>query len=116
MTTQTTTLTEFLLARIADDEAAARDGGADAMTGHRWKHAPEDVYNELQRVVIANSRRVLAECAAKRKIVESYQWRCDNAERLGPSTVGETLLAQQHCKTLASVYADHSDYRQEWVS
>jgi hypothetical protein len=102
--TQTLTLTEFLLARIAEDEAAARDDGADAMMGHRWKHAPENVYQELQAVVLANSRRVLAECEAKRLVVKGFE----------PYGELDDMFAPEILAILAAVYADHPDYRDEW--
>ena len=78
------TLTEFLLARIAEDEDEAEDnepywGG--------WSSAHE--------------ARVLAECEAKRRIVEEL-----SHDGLGPR---EWML-----RVLAAVYSDHPDYRQEW--
>lgn len=110
MTTETLTLSQFLLERLSEDEAKARHAGADAMIGHRWKHAPEDVYNEIQAATIANSRRVLATCKAHRAIVEYH-----GSEILG--------ICQEYdgdsypCRTLralASIYVDHADFRAEW--
>lgn len=90
------TLTEFLRLRIAEDMA-------DAMTGWRWKTLPAGEYERLQA-------RVLAECGAKRRIVEmawhhlgddDYAWGMEEAKR--------QILA-----VLALPYADHPDYREEW--
>lgn len=116
------TIIEFLLARIAEDEQRARDKGADAMTGQRWKHAPEDVYQEIQGEILDNARRGLAECAAKRRVVEREgerlreQWRRRSDEHRQTfdewfrAPYGETL------RDLASVYADHPDYDPEWAA
>lgn len=95
------TLTEFLLARIAEDEAWAtlRRGAGD------W------------RAPIA--RRVLVECEAKRLIAALHQTSGDIADHC-ITGVADYLPtpAPYPCPTLralASVYADHSDYRQEWA-
>ena len=107
--TGTLTLTDFLLARIAEDETRARDLGADAMMGARWKHHPKDAYDDLQQMGLNYSRRVLAECEAKRRIVEQAERLnrdgCDSQHGIE----GDLIL-----RTLAAVYADHPDYRDEW--
>ena len=121
------TLTEFLLARIAEDEAVARDAGERRglpyesplyVVDDNYRHDQVGIYPE----------RVLAECEAKRRIVgiheldpiEVYSWGttgggcglCDHSCETGGDTWGhdpcETL------KALALPYADHPDYRQEW--
>jgi hypothetical protein len=73
-------LTEFLLARIAEDER--RYDGDRSDYGYGWQH-------------------MLAECGAKRRIVEMMG-------RVVDEFANEVLYA------LASVYADHPDYREEW--
>jgi hypothetical protein len=90
--TVTLTLTEFLLARIAEDEADAYD------VDTQWP-----------------SRRVLAECEAKRRIVE----RCaDMSSRFRVVLdAGESVFRFPHediPRFLAAVYADHQDFREEW--
>ncbi len=122
---KTTTVTiAFLLARLAEDEAAAREAGADAMTGHRWKHAPEDVYGELQRTVLASSARILREVEAKRRVVEEhalhvgYQWPDKNADYCAACGVPDEYPPIWPCPTLralASVYADHEDFDAGWA-
>ena len=78
------TLAEFLLARIAEDAAVSRIGR---------RPSPRD----------------LADCEAKRRIVE----RCARTASLTqPDRTGylsDYVLAQ-----LALSYADHRDYREEW--
>ncbi|WP_251151032.1 DUF6221 family protein [Cellulosimicrobium sp. Marseille-Q4280] len=110
------TPTEFLLSRIAEDVAAARavgpdDGkaGEDGEAGparHRARWSPA---------------RVLAECDAKRRIVElaheatgydmTVDLERDSSARAqsGVSFVGDRIL-----KELATVYADHPDYDESW--
>jgi hypothetical protein len=90
MTTQTLTVTEFVLARIAEDEA-----DADGIDRYR-------IYDDARW----NPARVLAQCAAMRKIVE----RCAQVDYAMPSThLAHGLIAE-----LASIWADHPDFRQEW--
>lgn len=140
------TLTEFLLARIAEDEAVARDAQADAMMGARWKHWPEDVYTEIQATVLGSTRRVLAECDAKRRIVEFHKaWPVLVETPPAFETIGGdfdinsvTFRASQQMAwftqeeyrkrfgdepptapmlaTMAAVYADHPDYDEAWAT
>lgn len=126
MTAQTLTLTEFLLARIAEDEAVAR---AVAPLGHvidmggnrldeRWyvsrlRFSSADGAARSEQDVEATAHyarhdpaRVLAECEAKRRIVE----RCSAVDYAMPSTrLAHGILAE-----LALPYADHPDWREEW--
>ena len=112
------TLTEFLLARIAEDEDIARN----SMASMRW------------------STRVLAECEAKRKIIAAAfalastidsEWGCchegdairtgivepvfddDAAQPLPDYCIGPGV-AGRFLRPLAHVYAEHPDYREEW--
>jgi len=89
------TLTEFLLARIAEDEKwrwhidycrALDDGACDC-------HATE---------------RVLAECEAKRRIIVGLDYESDEWCFADAPAVAEVL------PFLSLPYADHPDYRQEW--
>jgi len=97
------TLTDFLLARIAEDETRARDLGADAMMGARWKHHPKDAYDDLQRMGLNYSRRVLAECEAKRQIVETATGQHTSSDE------GYEMM-----RIIATVYAEHDDYDESW--
>ncbi len=121
------TITEFLLARIAEDEARVavweaggalwphqeHDAGECDECDHRRSHrAADDVLQD----------RVLAECEAKRRIVkregerlrEEWRRRSDEHrqtfEEWFQPPYGPTL------RDLASVYADHPDFREEWRS
>lgn len=88
MTAATLTLSDFLLARIAEDERdLPSKGGVD------WLH------------------RVLAECEAKRQIVEAYA----GMEALPSEEQREQRATLRWaCQLLAAPYADHPDYREEW--
>jgi hypothetical protein len=57
-------------------------------------------------VISIDSTRVLAECAAKRAIIEAFD---PDAPDLDPY-VGRDVIAM-----LAAVYKDHPDYQQEWA-
>lgn len=131
--TTTVTIADFLLARLAEDEAAAREAGADGMTGHRWKHAPENVYEELQRTVLASSARILREVEAKRRVVEacrpvypvvyreSVRRLCEErGDELVPveafgGPVWPSESAEATLRALVSVYADHEDFDAGWA-
>lgn len=107
------TLTEFLLARIAEDEEAARAERADALVGFYWKGYPQKAYEELQGRVLATSSRTLAECEAKRRIV------ADHRADIGadPCDAHDASFRTIDCDTLrllALPHVDHPDYREEW--
>jgi hypothetical protein len=130
-------LAEFLLARIAEDEESAREA-AEAAPGRwaSWNHRAHALdkrdlaSSEAGRIAelplgpdghIArhDPARVLAECEAKRRIV-------DYAQMLGQFHDAETdrlkkVIASESVDTMTDVlellalpYADHPDYRQEW--
>lgn len=90
------TLTEFLLARIAEDEKAARRGSDHPA---EWGVLTNDNYGHL----LTQPSRVLAECAAKRQIVG---WMND--------TVEYVVYADEVLGALALPYADHPDYDEAW--
>lgn len=94
-------LTEFLLARVAEDEA-----DASAASEHRlWviSQADDRIVNDAGHMQRFMPSRILAECEAKRRIVSL-------CSPIIPSDCGvpEVLNA------LALPYADHPDYREEW--
>lgn len=107
MTTATLTLTDFLLARIAEDEGAAtelrdqypHDGGPSHLSGN-W-----DIVQ-----VTTGYDRVLAECEAKRRIVEEVR----DSEILSDEGTNGFVLARSVLRLLATPYADHPDCREEW--
>lgn len=103
-------LTDFLLARIAEDEAAV----AEFIDRHRtlpgWdQHLTVDT--EYASILI-QPERVLAECKFKR-------WTLENAESVGVHNDfarGWDVGAYFALEALAEVYADHPDYREDWRS
>jgi hypothetical protein len=93
---------EFLEARIAEDESAAVEMEAlahgsrePAVTGAEWVASP------------FTAGRVLAECAAKRKILGNVPLVTDN-----PAETGGTSEYVLMC--LAAVYRKHPDYQEGW--
>lgn len=86
-------ITEFLLARIAEDQEAARPfpGAADL--------------------------RVLRECAAKRAIIGLADEALEaEVKRRDASALGADLMHQDTLRALAAVYSDHPDYQPEWAN
>ncbi|MDQ8040481.1 DUF6221 family protein [Cellulosimicrobium sp. XJ-DQ-B-000] len=133
------TLTEFLLARIEEDETAAQDAepgpwtldreslpqaiiGADgdpvirAAKGERdWTFQTSEV---AYHVVRHDPARVLTECEAKRRIVD-YREQCerdrDEAPREARDLFAARLLAfDATLRALALPYAGHPDYDEAW--
>ena len=99
-------ITEFLLARIAEDEAAAREIEEDfECNPSEPLHSPLEVYApgyDAYPLIIISRTRVLAECAAKRAIIDYW----------GPL---EALEGPRLLSTMAAVYKDHPDYDPSWV-
>lgn len=92
------TLTDFLLARIAEDEADIARIGYD-------RHVAE----MGGQFSVDHPLRLLAERKAKRRIVEDHRW-CEWGCEDEPMCRDCITLAH-----LAAVYADHPDYREEWT-
>lgn len=130
-------LKTFLLARIEEDEAVAREAVDKDGRWHVDQRHPLDeavvqgdihIYDEGghtagQALHIArhDPARVLAECAAKRAIVEQ----AEDATGLDMSVDNDRLVGERDMKVepycgdvilaaLAAVYADHPDYQKEW--
>lgn len=132
MTTATTSLTDFLLARIAEDEEVARE----AIPGTYSPNADEDgswrmievdhegIWPEpaskpvpswgyesgelwAEHVTRHDPARVLAECEAKRPLIHRWQ----NATPDGDDWAQEAWAAM--C-AWAVAYADHPDYNPDW--
>jgi hypothetical protein len=106
------TLADFLLARIAEDEEAARcarmsdrDGGVETGSAHISRWPPP---------------RVLAECEAKRRMISLANSAIAEAEAepgppSGPLFEARASLAQTMLRAAALPYADHPEYLQEWA-
>jgi len=144
MTTETTSLTAWLLERIAEDEALVREGLADPEVGGNLSGQflgwVETYQNEMTLTIAAN--RVLAECEVKRRIVErvpaviehdapferKWEW-CPKARTeplgdlpWGPDAECECGADAENVKggnwflrVLAAVYADAPGFRAEWA-
>jgi hypothetical protein len=101
------TLTDFLLARIAEDEEAAR----------QWEDEHSGLFPSL-----VYPERVLAECEAKRRLVRTHETHCvgyhdwplvgvhlERADRAGVD------VGLWHALRLVALpYADHPDYDEAW--
>jgi len=135
-------LAEFLIARIAEDEEAAKQ-----ISGQHWWAAshpadswiiasdegPVVVYNEgapteaeAAHIARWDPVRVLAECEAKRRIVEWHP-AVSGTGRDGEAVTGcancignaagQSFTIAGPCLTIRLLtlpYADHPDYRDEW--
>lgn len=144
------TITEFLLARIAEDETCPHCKHPVAQHIGRWCRTTTGAVTKAgtERICCCEGAdagsRLLAECEAKRRIVERetsrriMHWHVpwDKVVYSGGRTElhgaagavlakGEDaqLLVEQHSdpitdtpvlRYLAAVYADHSEYREEW--
>ena len=121
------TLTDFLLARIAEDEAVARNvpGDGEFCTWNRsWDMSPtRDLVVDGERVAPLpmsidehicrwDPARVLAECQAKRRIVEMYEARVEQDHLTVQAHATGLLLA---LRALAQPYADHPDFDPAWA-
>lgn len=99
------TITEFLLARIAEDEADANRG--------RSHPDPTTFARDNYGYLWVQPARVLAECEAKRRILDD--WEALTEENDG-SERDRAMIDNLNdvMEYLAAVYADHPDYRDEW--
>ncbi|MGZ4519093.1 MAG: DUF6221 family protein [Mycobacteriaceae bacterium] len=147
MTTSTLTVSEFVLARIAEDEAFALSAQAAASIYDegtvRWHWLRTDGTSSAWEPTLTDPARVLAQCAAMRKIVELHaswpilaQTQPDLTEDTSdPSSVtfrltqqiawateqeyrdrfGEEPPTAPMIRALASIWSDHPDFREEWA-
>jgi hypothetical protein len=128
------TITEFLLARIAEDEAAATEAAEDEIGGPEdpdqsvvdwpqgaptWVAAFGSFADQNVARVELSPRRALAECEAKRRIVDEYEdalagWQLAPFEGAHLETARELL--GYVVELLAKLYSDHPDYREDWAA
>lgn len=109
------TLTEFLLARIAEDEVVARSATRppwidDANTPAPAVYSPTDdsyvtdphnwdaVGSDTAHIARHDPARVIAECEAKRQVIALEDRGYD---------------MEQALRSLAAIYSDHEDYQEE---
>jgi len=116
------TITEFLDARIAEDEAAAKSATNapwDLMGGNEWLYpfgfsigSDDDIRgSDAEHIARHDPARVLAECSAKRAIIAAHKRQENDDDPRAWIVASEILL-----NTLAAVYKDHPGYRQEWAA
>jgi hypothetical protein len=105
------TLAEFLLARIADDEVQARfvqaeqNAGPYGSASSEWGYLWHDEYDLLY----VAPARVLAECEAKRRIVEL--WQAVGGEQ---DDAFDRVTFYRTVRVLALPYSAHADYQDNW--
>lgn len=112
-------LTDFLLARIEEDEALALavDPRLASSSANRGSPHPPGTATYIGALGV---RRVLAECEAKRRIIEEANTAAAAAEvlhRLGqddPAIASEATVMREVLRVLATPYADHPDSSDFW--
>jgi hypothetical protein len=125
-------IAEFLLARIAEDEAVAR--AALRESSYEWSDNAFTEAVELAQgegaVEVATAHiarwdpaRVLAECEAKRRIIHACTHEVENWVTVRPGVRqnmpvrvpwGDDDLYEDALRLLALPFADHAAYQQEW--
>ena len=106
------TITEFLLARIAEDEEQATRSKAEVAAGKKFA--------VFASWINLTADRMLAECEAKRRIVDLAQ-SVDGDERYAAEVIGgvdgDTVDTDgaDILRALASVYADHPEFDEAWL-
>ena len=116
------TLSEFLLARIAEDETIAREN-----TWPEAAHTSACRYDQIELLTGCKCKipsRVLAECEAKRRIVAialehmettDGQWGCGHsADRKRTGDCHDSLHDDGILQALALPHVDHPDYHAKW--
>ncbi len=121
-------IVEFLEARIAEDEAYARQAQGDKYGWvDRWRVATGHGA-ATESVITAHAfrlspDRMLAECAAKREIIDTYRSAVRHEAGADVSTElsGKLTLSgiaqglEIAIQYMATTYKDHPDYRREWA-
>lgn len=117
-------IAEFLLARIAEDEAKAQEIRAFTDRAAVARLSDHGTGVLLGEVVVFDPARVLAECEAKRRIVELHKpwhgsYECPTCADGASEDHGEVVVDRLRapCPTLrllAPPYADHPDYQPVW--
>ena len=106
------TITEFLLARISEDEARAR-------RVLDYDDPPEQIrhLDPHPATLAFYESRVLAECAAKRAIIDGYELREEQGRATGGTVFGYHATGVLFAiRKLAAVYADHPDCNPGWAA
>jgi hypothetical protein len=115
------TLIEFLLARIAEDEALLTAPTAKRMIGRQMVEVP---VTRLPDYVKRDRKRWASECEAKRRIVQTWVEEWPEWHGFGSGLTRTSMTRDQYQRVveaehvlgcLALPYADHPDFRQEWA-
>lgn len=128
------TITDFLHARITEDEQTAQAGisnQADPENG--WGYEGKTLTPHIgtiheqaqaEHIIRWHPTRVLAECAAKRAIIEAADTYLDEYENEEHRTNDDTTAGRvagrarswrnDTLRTLAAIYNDHPDYSTAW--
>lgn len=106
-------LADFLIARVDEDAQIARFVKWDSPTEDEqfcaWA-TPSDL--DPDRLIVAiDYQRVLADCAAKRRIIEAY---LEVVSQEAPAYAAAADYMETVVRELASAYADHPDYETRW--
>lgn len=130
--TRDSDLADFLLARIAEDTATAKRAATTLVRSADSAWINIDTWgeqdwgeiggNQLAHVNRWDPARVLAECAAKRNIVEHWRtWAQPEPDGPDKGRVRTDAWAEatrfevlMDLYQLAQPYADHPDFREEW--
>ena len=100
-------LSEFVLARVTDDEELARQYG----DPRRLSSSLTWTSDVGRPAIEVDPSRIIAECEAKRRVVAAYVEGVANY-RIGPHDEVDRLTFV--VRALALPYADHPEYQPEW--
>jgi hypothetical protein len=109
VSTETLTITDFLLARIAEDEAVAQVAAGPNWTTGAMGDKPHMIHKRRHDPV-----RVLAECKAKRAIVADLGGLIEyDRDKFIVSPQVESV-ASRTLQRMGAPYADHPDFDPAW--
>ncbi|WP_390905107.1 DUF6221 family protein [Paenarthrobacter ilicis] len=115
-----TDLLEFLKARIAEDEAAIEARGPFPHSIHSQDQIGEFSPRCPDCLGLPGRARVVAECAAKRTIIEDHTEMVEGIDSLSAALPGnlnqdpDALWRTAPLRALASVYSFHPDFDAAW--
>lgn len=106
-----TSLPEFLIDRIAEDEAVGFRG-----IGEPSREPLDTVdLDDWPDVIVAHSSRVLADCKAKRAIVEDLAGLVEYDHDVFIVSPQVEAVALRTLKHMAQPHADHAAFDRAWV-
>lgn len=112
-------IVEFILARIAEDEAIGWGVVADAIGRYSAVEAQAIISDaEMQGEhshASVGVARVLRECEAKRRIVAAHRDVIGDIETTHPCDGTLGVIECDTLRALASAYADHPDFDPAWA-